>query len=110
MVASWIAGTVLLYVVIFLLLFLSGKLLKRLRFKGDAIAGAVLGAIRICILLALLLPAIAWSSSKDGTVQRSVTGIRPWGWLRNGAARVSETPFVPAPLVEFVEDTPEIWR
>ena len=109
-IASWIAGTVLLYVVLFLLLYLAGRLLKRLRFKGDAISGAALGVIRVSLLLALLLPAIAWTSSEDGAVQRAVTGIRPWGWLRNGAARVSETPFVPAPLVEFVEDTPEIWK
>ncbi len=109
-ILPWIVGLVFSYVVLLMLLFLLRKLFKKLRFKGDAISGAVIGIVRIVILIALLLPALAWFSGENGSIQRAVTGTRPWGWLRNGASRAREAPFVPPEYVKFVEDTPEIWK
>ncbi len=109
-ILPWIVGFVLLYLVILGVLILLRRPLKALRFKGDAIAGATLGIFRMALLIALLLPAVAWSFPENGAVHRKVTGIRPWGWLRNGAARAQEAPFVPKAYVKFVEDTPEIWQ
>jgi len=109
-ILPWIVGFLVIYVVVLVLLFLLRKAFKRLRFKGDTISGAVIGMIRVVILIALLLPAFAWASGENGSINRAVTGIRPWGWLRNGASRAHEAPFVPEEYVEFVEDTPEIWK
>ena len=109
-ILSWLVGFAVLYLVVLVLLLLLRGLLCRLRFRGDAISGGVLGILRICILTALLLPAIAWSTSENGAIRRAVTGIRPWGWLRNGAHHAREAPFVPPAYVEFVENTPEIWQ
>lgn len=109
-ILTWIVGFLAIYVVLLVLLFLLRKVFRKLRFKGDTISGAVIGILRVAILLALLLPAVAWASGEDGSAYRAVTGIRPWGWLRNGAHRARETPFVPREYVKFVEDTPEIWQ
>jgi uncharacterized membrane protein required for colicin V production len=109
-ILSWVVGFAVIYLAFVALCFLLRKLLPRLRFRGDALSGFVLGTVRLALLIALLLPAVAWSSSENGAVRRAVTGIRPWGWLRNGAHHAREAPFVPPAYVEFVEDTPEIWQ
>ncbi len=109
-ILPWIVGFVTLYLVILVVLFILRRPLKKLRFKGDAISGAILGILRMALLIALLLPAAAWAFPENSLVRRTVTGTRPWGWLRNGAARAHEAPFVPKAYVKFVEDTPEIWQ
>jgi uncharacterized membrane protein required for colicin V production len=109
-IIPWLVGFVALYVLALVAFFFLRKALRKLRFSGDRVTGSLIGVLRVVLLICLLLPGVAFLSPENGSVRRAVTGIRTWGWLRNGANRAAETPFLPPRYVEFVKDTPEIWK